>query len=183
MKTILKSIVLSTKKFFYQAQIIIGNRIILQTYIRIYINKIFKVARGNSERKLILENMVHMSNVIPSPFFWLDLEGKILGLNSRAVQFMGAKHEREVVGKMIRDLYPRNVAEQLCLDFLSVVKSKHDIKRKYSLEDQAIHKVKIFLVRTFPLFDSQNHIFGTVSTLTDADEEKRNIENSESFPQ
>lgn len=164
-----KSIVVRTKSYFNRARIVLGNRLILKAYCKIYLDRLSSIMDKRSEQKRILKNIGDMSRLIPSPFFWQDLSGRIMGLNSRALALIGARYYNEVIGKKMADLYPRIVAEQLCFDFSAAIRNNQDISREYMLEDKALQLAKKFTVNTFPLCDSQEQIFGVITTLTDAE--------------
>lgn len=105
----------------------------------------------------------HIIDACPACIYWKDLEGKYLGCNRPALQFLNLKHLDEFIGKTDYELAAPEIAKQFRESDAYIV--KNDCARL--IKETIPLSGTIHMTYKSPLRDNNNKIIGIVGTSID----------------
>lgn len=125
-----------------------------------------------------LKDDVHMlkqfADMLPEPFYWLDLNQYFLGANQRVLQVTGTQSfARDFAGKTPMDLYPEAMANAIIAHHQEVIRRQEVLTFEEAIRDVSTKQYKIFSATIAPLFDAQGKLVGTCSICIDITKEKQ----------
>lgn len=127
----------------------------------------------NKGRKII-GDLEEFSHLLPNPFYWLDLNQYYLGVNAYTIEVTGTESfEKDFSGKTPRDLYPKEMAEEIVEHHREVISTGQILRVEESIKDVTDKKTKFFAATIAPLLDDQHNIIGTYGISTEITKEKR----------
>jgi len=127
-----------------------------------------KEQASKSEQEWALLRAVMAST--PDILFYTDLEGRLLGCNRAFEQFVGMS-EREVVGKLGKELFRDEVGSKFDLNNRTTLNSQKTLEN----EQWVVMKDDRVLVHTLrtPVFNSENKVIGIIGLGRDITQRKR----------
>lgn len=122
--------------------------------------------------KDILTALELVANTIPTPLYWHDTEGRVLGLNEACLQGMGAQNRTSIIGKTPYDFYPEDTANMIWLHSSEVMH-----KQMVMSQNEPINQIstgEYFYAKSIkaPLFDRNGKVIGVVGSSIDITAEK-----------
>ena len=115
-----------------------------------------------------------VADLLPGPFYWLDLNQYYLGVNKAGIIVTGTRSfEKDFDGKTPIDLYPRAMAEDIIAHHQEVIRRGSTLSFEESIREHLTQQHKIFYASIAPLRDHQDHIIGTCGISIDITDKKR----------
>lgn len=111
-----------------------------------------------------LKYLDYIAEKIPCSVYWLDLNYKILGVNTYGLKYAGAPSKEYVIGKTAYDFHPTHIADSLQQDFEDVVVGKQELQRENVIEDITTGKLRYYTTTISPLCDDSGNIIGVIGT-------------------
>ncbi len=118
----------------------------------------------------IFEALEIVAPTLPTPVYWHDTEGVVLGINSLCLKAIGAT--RDIVGKTPHEFYPKEVAEHILSHNEHVIKTGEILSQDEPMRDIVTGEVKIFRSVKAPLYDDEGKIIGIIGSSIDVTAEK-----------
>ena len=100
----------------------------------------------------------------PAAIFLKDTEGRYLLVN-RAFERLHGRPAAELIGRLDRDVLPRDVADRMRVDDLRVMSERRPIELQEEVRHD--HKTRTFLSVKFPLLDDDGELYGVGGVATD----------------
>ncbi len=122
------------------------------------------VKAKSAEQQLILDS-------VPAMIFYKDRENRFLRVNAAFEQAMG-RSKRELEGRSLFDIYPREQAEAYWRDDLEVIRSGRAKLGIVEAMDSA-QGTRIVLTDKIPFSDDRGEITGIIGFTLDITERKR----------
>ena len=124
----------------------------------------------------IFSDLERFAPLIPVPISWLDIDGILLGGNDLIFQVVGANAVRkQIIGKSLSEIYPKNVAETLMKNTKQVIQEKRSVPFEESIIDIETGRERWFLATRAPLFDNNGiNVVGVVITSVEITDRKEN---------
>lgn len=145
-----------------------------------FIEQTFKNVDKMIEQERVFIHLNFMAQMVPAIFYWMDLDGRFVGLNQKAIKAMGVQSKEDVIGKTVYDLYPKSIADILWHDFKRVVDNRQDLQNEYILPDLTTQKNKYFSATVSPLLSNTGNLLGVIGTAIDVTTE-REIDNENNY--
>lgn len=125
-----------------------------------------------------LKGEVHLlkqfADMIPQPFYWLDLNQYYLGVNKCNIEVTGtSSYEVDFLGNTPFDLYPEEMANAIVTHHQEVIRKREILCFEESILDVATKEYKLFSATIAPLFDSDGELIGTCGISVDITKEKQ----------
>ncbi len=120
-----------------------------------------------------LQHLQDIAETIPAPFYWVDLDHRLLGANTLAMQAMGAKaDDPPLIGKTAADIYPQDMADTLMKNQSHVVKTNKPLTILETIKDIHTGEIRHYKATLSPLHDNNKKIVGTYGISIDITHEK-----------
>lgn len=124
----------------------------------------------NKDRNSMFDALDKVASILPTPVYWHDINGTVLGVNEHCVKAMGTT--REIVGKSPYEFYPKEIADQILNHHAQVIRSSDILSQDERIEDITTGKVKYFRNTKAPLYDEEGKIIGIIGSAIDITAEK-----------
>lgn len=132
------------------------------------------------EKQTIFENLEKTANFMPTPIYWLDRRGALLGANEQFFKGLGIA-PADCVGKTAFEVHPYEIALDIHRHNQKVMDSGLPDSQEEVIKDLVTGTTRYFKSVKTPLFDNGNQVIGFVGTsidITDGKEAERlRIEN------
>jgi PAS domain S-box-containing protein len=116
----------------------------------------------------LFEELERIANVIPTPLYWLDTNGILLGLNDETCNHLGGLEIRDKLkGKLHDDYYPEHVAKNLNENTRKVIESGQIVEFEEEVVNITTGDAKYYTSIRSPLRDDDGNIIGTIGTSVD----------------
>ncbi len=125
-----------------------------------------------TDTQQIFEHLKFMSERMPSNFYWVDLDGKILGLNQKTANSIGVVSIESVIGKTVYDIYPYDIADSLWVHIQEVITTLNDVKKEHKIKDLSTQKDRFYSDIMSPILDYNGEIIGVCGTSIEITAEK-----------
>ena len=112
-----------------------------------------------------------VSSIIPTPLYWHDKAGSVLGVNSHCLKEMGRTRD-EVIGKTPYDLYPTEIAEHILKHNEHVIKIGEILWQEEQIVDIDTGKIKIYRSTKSPLYNNEGEMIGIIGSSVNITAEK-----------
>ena len=112
--------------------------------------------------KKIFKALETIEPVLPTPFYWMDAEGVVLGINDLCVQAIGTT--KDIVGKKPYAFYKKEIAEHILKHNTEVIRQEKILAQEEWIEDIATKERKCFSSVKAPLYDDDGKVIGIVGT-------------------
>ena len=120
----------------------------------------------------ILEDLEQIASILPTPLYWEDSNGVILGANEAAFKGTGALIREAYVGKTLYELYPEEMADHIKKHNEEVMHTGETLSQEEMIRDITTGKIKYFTAVKAPLRDNNGNIIGIIGTSIDITEKK-----------
>ncbi len=100
--------------------------------------------------------------ILPTPFYWMDTQGVVLGINELCLKAIGTT--REIIGKKPYDFYKPEIAEHILSHNEEVMRKEAILSQEEWIEDVTTKEKKCFSSTKAPLYDDEGTIIGIVGT-------------------
>ena len=124
----------------------------------------------NVNNMKIFEALEIVAPTLPTPVYWHDTEGVVLGINSLCLKAIGAT--RDIVGKNPHEFYPKEVADHVLSHNERVIKTGEILSQDEPMRDIATGEVKVFRSIKAPLYDDEGKIIGIIGSSIEVTAEK-----------
>lgn len=108
--------------------------------------------------------------ILPTPFYWMDINGTVLGINELCLKAIGSS--RDIIGKKPYDFYKKEIADHILKHNAQVIQSGEILSQEEWIEDITTKKMKCFSSIKAPLYDDEGRIIGIVGTSVEITAEK-----------
>lgn len=125
----------------------------------------------------IYEVLDLMANMVSAPFYWIDLEGKFVGLNDHVVKAVGGKEKADILGKTCYEVYQdQSIADELQKDINEIIKTGKYSHLEDTIIDMTTREARYYMATRAPLQDKNGNIIGVIGTsIETTDQKKRQI--------
>jgi two-component system aerobic respiration control sensor histidine kinase ArcB len=124
----------------------------------------------NINNMKIFDALEIVAPTLPTPVYWHDIEGVVLGINSLCLKAIGAT--REIVGKTPHEFYPKEIADHILSHNEQVIKTGEILSQDEPMRDIVTGEVKVFRSVKSPLYDDEGKIIGIIGSSIDVTAEK-----------
>ena len=126
-----------------------------------------------TKKHKIFEYLDFMAQMVPAPFYWMDLKGRFLGGNEAGVRAIGASSREDIIGKNVLEVYKdEEVANALQKDIDAVIRTGNSSQLEDKIIDVTTGKSKYFSATRMPLYDEIGKIIGIVGASIEITAEK-----------
>jgi|GEM_PF-827468 len=124
----------------------------------------------------LLKALEAVAPYLPTPIYWHDTSGRVLGINEHCLKAIGTS--REIIGKTPYEFYPKEIAEYILNHNEQVMRTGEILSQEEMIRDITTGQVKYFSSIKAPLFDDEGNVIGIVgsSIETTAEKEKEQLE-------
>lgn len=111
--------------------------------------------------------------LLPTPFYWFDLDQKYLGMNALGIKVAGASSfEKDFAGKTPYDVFPKEMAHKIVEHHKEVIRTGEILSAEESIVTLSTGEVKHFNATIALLHDDNGEIIGTIGTSIDITADK-----------
>ena len=108
--------------------------------------------------------------ILPTPFYWMDKNGVVLGINELCLKEIGTT--REIIGKKPYAFYKKEIADHILQHNAEVIKREEILSQEEWIEDVTTKEIKCFSSIKAPLYDDDGQVIGIVGSSTNITKEK-----------
>ncbi len=108
--------------------------------------------------------------ILPTPVYWHDINGIVLGINERCIKAIGAN--MDIIGKTPYDFYSKPIAEHILQHNKQVMQSRETLSQEEKIEDITTGQIKYFSSIKSPLYNNDGEVIGIVGSSIDITAEK-----------
>lgn len=112
-----------------------------------------------------------VSSIIPTPLYWHDTAGAVLGLNLHCLKEMGRTRE-DVIGKTPYDFYPKEIAEHILKHNEQVIKTGEISWQEEQITDIDTGAIKTYRSTKSPLYNHDGEVIGIIGSSVNITAEK-----------
>ncbi|MCC2625245.1 MAG: Sensory box histidine kinase/response regulator [Burkholderiales bacterium] len=124
-------------------------------------------------KEFIFGYLEEIAELIPAPFYWLDIEGRWLGLNTIAMEGIGVTNKADLIGKDGYETYNnRAIVEKLQKIHNKVIKMGKFLQSEDKIVHVATREFKYFSATRAPLRSKKGEIIGVIGTSIEITKEK-----------
>lgn len=116
----------------------------------------------NSNATRIFKALETVEPILPTPFYWMDVNGVVLGINDLCLQAIGTT--REIIGKKPYEFYKKEIADHILKHNAEVIRTGEILGQEEWIEDVTTKEKKCFSAIKAPLYDDEGKIIGIVGT-------------------
>ncbi len=120
----------------------------------------------------ILDALEMIAPVVPTPLYWHDMEGRVLGLNHATLEIMGAPDRASIIGKSPFDFYPEDTAMMIWSHSAEVIRTGQVLSQDEPINQIATGEYVYAKAIKAPLCDGNGKIIGIIGTSVDITAEK-----------
>ena len=124
----------------------------------------------NKNTRNIFTALQTVEPVMPTPFYWMDATGVVLGINDLCLQAIGTT--REIVGKKPYEFYKKEIADHILEHNGQVIRTGEIKSQEEWIEDVTTKEKKCFSAIKAPLRDNQGTTIGIIGTSIEITAEK-----------
>ncbi|MDO8954750.1 MAG: PAS domain-containing sensor histidine kinase [Gammaproteobacteria bacterium] len=124
----------------------------------------------NVKRPKILDELQRISQILPVPIYWLDVNSVAIGGNEAVFKAIGAS--QDAIGKTPYDFYPFELADNIVRHNEEVIRTGKILTQEEPIKDMITGEIKYFTAIKAPLRDDDGNIIGIVGTSIDITAEK-----------
>lgn len=124
---------------------------------------------SNNSRNLF-KALQTVESILPTPIYWMDAQGVVLGINELGLKAMGTT--REIIGKKPNEFYKDEIAEHILKHNNAVMRQGEILSQEEWIEDITTKERKCFSSVKAPLYDDEGSIIGIVGTSIDITAQK-----------
>ena len=135
------------------------------------ITEIKKQREELQEKLRTLEDIKKMTDILPAPIYWIDVNSVILGANEAVKEGIGVSHLNEYVGKSLHELYPKEMADHIKRHNEEVMRTGKKLIQEEPIIDKK-GNLKYFTAAKAPLRDDNGNIIGIIGTSIDITAQK-----------
>jgi PAS domain S-box-containing protein len=126
-----------------------------------------------ARQEQIFKDLERIANMLPTPLYWLNTEGVVIGANDIAFKMVGGSNIREnILGKEHAAFYPKDVAETLTENNNKVIQLGETVEFEEKIVDLTTGIPKYLTSIRSPLRDEDGEIIGIVGTSIDITSKK-----------
>lgn len=126
--------------------------------------------KSSTNKHDIFDALELVAPILPTPVYWHDVNGVVLGINEHCLKAIGAT--REIVGKTPYEFYPEKVAAHILNHNKQIIRTGEIMAQEECIEDITTGEFKCFSAIKAPLYDYEGNIIGIIGTSVDITAEK-----------
>ncbi len=123
---------------------------------------------GNAAK--IFRALETVESILPTPFYWMDANGVVLGINDLCLKAIGSS--REIIGKKPYEFYKKEIADHILRHNAEVIRRGEILSQEEWIEDLTTKKMKCFSSIKAPLYDDEGTVIGIVGSSVEVTAEK-----------
>lgn len=100
--------------------------------------------------------------ILPTPFYWMNSEGVVLGINELCLKAIGTT--REIIGRKPYEFYKKEIAEHILRHNAEVIRRGEILSQEEWIEDVTTKEKKCFSSVKAPLYDDEGAVIGIVGS-------------------
>jgi PAS domain S-box-containing protein len=108
--------------------------------------------------------------VVPTPLYWMSTEGRVLAINDRCLETIGAT--RDIIGKTSYEFYPFETADHILKHNQKVIETGQILSQEERIEDITTGQIKYLTSIKAPLLDDEGNTIGILGTSIEITAEK-----------
>lgn len=120
----------------------------------------------------ILDALNLVAPILPTPIYWHDINGAVLGLNDSCLQTMGAPSRESIIGKTPYDFYPKETADMIWNHSKKVIATGETLSQEEAIHDITTGEYRAHLAIKSPLYDEYGKVIGVIGTSVNITAEK-----------
>ena len=124
----------------------------------------------SNNARSIFKALQTVESILPTPIYWMDSQGVVLGINELGLKAMGTT--REIIGKKPYEFYKDEIAEHILKHNDAVMRQGEILSQEEWIEDITTKERKCFSSVKAPLYDDEGSIIGIVGTSIDITAQK-----------
>lgn len=137
------------------------------------ISQSFKGINKMIEQEQIFKHLDFIAQMVPAPFYWLDLQGRFIGLNNKVLEAVGVTDKKEVLGKSVYELYKNeDVADKLQRDIENVIMTGKSSHLEDKIIDVSTGRFRYYMATRSPIFNDKGDVIAVVGTSIETTAEK-----------
>ena len=118
----------------------------------------------------IFEDFARVTQLLPTPIYWLDINAKLLGANEHFYKSLGITPSFN--GANAYDVYPQEIAKHIIEHDLQVMRTGIASRQEEPTRDISTGKPRYFNAFKAPICDENDTVIGLVGTLIEITAEK-----------
>ncbi|HMT02812.1 MAG TPA: PAS domain-containing sensor histidine kinase [Burkholderiales bacterium] len=127
--------------------------------------------KPNQNSMSVLKALEIVAPILPTPVYWHDVNGVVLGVNEHCLKGMGTIRE-EVIGRTPYEFYPKDVAEHILKHNEHVIKTGQILSQEEVINNITTGKLVYALAIKSPLYNDEGKVIGILGTSIDITAEK-----------
>lgn len=131
-----------------------------------------KKEEARLKKAKIFEHLEMIGKIIPAPFYWLDANNVVMGINDLVIKIIGGRTPSDFIGKNPYELYPKDMADIIVQANEEIMRTGKIISQEEPIEDIITGQSKCFTAVKAPLLDDDGKIIGTIGISIDITAEK-----------
>ena len=116
----------------------------------------------SNNARSIFKALQIVETILPTPFYWMNAQGVVLGINGLGLKAMGTT--REIIGKQPYAFYKQEIAEHILAHNSEVIEKEEILAQEEWIEDITTKERKCFSSVKAPLYDDEGTIIGIIGT-------------------
>jgi len=116
----------------------------------------------SNNAKNVFRALQTVETVFPTPFYWMDARGVVLGINDLALKAIGTT--RAIIGEKPYSFYKTEIAQHILEHNNEVMRKEEILSQEEWIEDITTKERKCFSSIKAPLYDDEGTIIGIVGT-------------------
>lgn len=123
----------------------------------------------------IFEDLGRITQLLPTPIYWLNSEAVLIGANENFFKTMGVT-QKYAIGTTAYDVYPEKIAKHIIGHDMQVMRTGVASEQEEPTQDISTGKPRYFTAFKAPIRDKKGKIVGLVGTLIEITAQKKKIE-------
>lgn len=124
----------------------------------------------NSEK--IFKQLDFLAQMVPAPFYWVDLKIRMIGANQHVLKAIGAPSLDRIIGKSAYEIYSFEIADIIHKDIEKVIRTGKSSYVEDEIIDITTGKPRFYAATRSPIRDYDGNIIGVVGTSIEITAEK-----------
>lgn len=120
----------------------------------------------------IIKSLEDVTPMIHIPVYWLDEDGRMLGINNCFKEILGLSDVFDPIGKTAYDVYPKEIAEEIARLDQKVIRTGETLCQEEVINNFTTRKDRYLSSVKAPLRNNQGKIIGIIGTSIDITDRK-----------
>jgi PAS domain S-box-containing protein len=135
------------------------------------VNNLNHLNKTKSDKIGVFKLLEMVAPIIPTPLYWMDKDGVVIGINGQCLKGMGATQE-DIIGKMPYMFHAKEAAENILEHNNLVMRTGEILSQEEVTKNLTTGKPVYALSVKAPLYDDDGNVIGIIGTSVDITAEK-----------